>query len=143
MADTLYPYWGPPEVIHAEFPVEFVLKGCPPDLKAQMLLCMQWSKEDSDEWVSRNWKTEDNDELDGIEGIAPPPAVLLLANKYVPVQIRIRMRNVWWTICVTRRLVGIYSPINSLRQYGKSQRIISDSSTKTRSVAIPSSCVTY
>jgi hypothetical protein len=85
MVDTLYPYWGPPEVIHAEFPVEFVLKGCPPDLKAQMLLCMQWSKEDSDEWVSRNWKTEDNDELDGIEGIAPPPAVLLLANKYVPV----------------------------------------------------------
>lgn len=56
MIDTLYLYWGPPEVIHAEFPVDIVLKSCPPDIKAEMLRCMQWSKEDSDAWLSRNWK---------------------------------------------------------------------------------------
>jgi hypothetical protein len=85
MIDTLYPYWGPPDVIHAEFPVDIVLKNCPPDMKAGMIRCMQWSKEDSDAWVSRNWKTDNNVDLDGIEGIVPPPAVLLLATKYVPV----------------------------------------------------------
>ena len=85
MIDTLYPYWGPPEVIHAEFPVDLVLKNCPPDMKAELLRCMQWSKEDSDAWVSRNWKTENTCNLDGIEANVPPPAVLLLANKYVPV----------------------------------------------------------
>lgn len=54
-------------------------------MKAEMLRCMQWTKEDSDDWVVRNWKPENTGDLDGIEGIVPPPAVLLLANKYVPV----------------------------------------------------------
>ena len=82
MIDTVYPYWGPPDVRHAEFPADIVLKHCPPDMRAAMTRCMKWSKEDSDAWVSRNWKTGG---LDGIEGTAPSPAVLLLANKYVPV----------------------------------------------------------
>jgi hypothetical protein len=82
MIDTVYPYWGPPDVIHAEFPADIVLKNCPPDMRAEMIRCMKWSKEDSDAWVSKNWKTED---LDGVEGTVPSPAVLLLANKYVPV----------------------------------------------------------
>jgi hypothetical protein len=84
MIDTLYPYWGPPETVHAEFPVDFVLKNCPPDLKADVLRCMKWSKEDSDEWVRRNWKS-DNNKLDNIEADEPPPAVLLHATKYVPI----------------------------------------------------------
>ncbi|KAF2676479.1 hypothetical protein K458DRAFT_351727 [Lentithecium fluviatile CBS 122367] len=83
MIDTLYPYWGPPETVHAEFPVDFVLKNCPPELKADVLRCMKWSKEDSDEWVARNWKP-DSDKLQGIEADKPPHAVLLLATKYVP-----------------------------------------------------------
>ncbi|KAF2875794.1 Alpha/Beta hydrolase protein [Massariosphaeria phaeospora] len=85
LVDTMYPYWGPPDTVHAEFPVDLVLKNCPPDIKENMIRCMQWSKQDSDEWVSRNWKTDDNSGLDGIEAMVPPDAVLLHAQKYVPV----------------------------------------------------------
>jgi hypothetical protein len=88
MIDTLYPYWGPPEVIHAEFPIDVVLRNCPADMRAEMLRCMKWSKEDSDAWVISNWKTDDGAELQGVASIVPPPAVLLLASKYVPVENR-------------------------------------------------------
>ena len=84
MIDTLYPYWGPPETVHAEFPVDLVLGNCPSDMKEQILRCTQWSKQDSLEWVGRNWK-ENNDVLEGIEAEKPPPAVLLYATKYIPV----------------------------------------------------------
>jgi hypothetical protein len=53
-----------------------------------MLRCMKWSKEDSDAWVISNWKTDDGAELQGVASIVPPPAVLLLASKYVPVENR-------------------------------------------------------
>ncbi|KAK1146385.1 hypothetical protein N8T08_003172 [Aspergillus melleus] len=84
MIDTLYPYWGPPETPHAEFPVDLVLRNCPEDLRAEMIRCMQWSKEDSDEWVRRNWK-DNADELDELEAEEPPPGVLILAKGFVPV----------------------------------------------------------
>jgi hypothetical protein len=87
MLDTLFPYWGPPGTAHAQFPVDFVLKNCPAELKPHVLRCMQWSKEDSDAWAARNWKAEDGDSggLEGIEAEVPPPAVLLHATKFVPV----------------------------------------------------------
>lgn len=86
MIDTLFPYWGPPETPHAELSVDLVFKNCPPDMKAEMLRCMQYTKEDSDAWVLRNWKGGNADvELDGIEEIAPVAAVLLLGKKFVPV----------------------------------------------------------
>ena len=84
MIDTLYPYWGPPKTVHAEFPVDLVLGNCPPDMKEEILRCTQWSKQDSLEWVDRNWK--DKGEREGIEAEEPPPAVLLYANKYIPVK---------------------------------------------------------
>ncbi|KAK0508709.1 hypothetical protein JMJ35_008985 [Cladonia borealis] len=84
MIDTLYPYWGPPKTVHAEFPVDLVLGNCPPDMKEEILRCTQWSKQDSLEWVDRNWK--DKGEIEGIEAEEPPPAVLLYATKYIPVE---------------------------------------------------------
>ena len=85
MIDTLYPYWGPPGTVYAEFPVDLVLGNCPPDMKEEILRCTQWSKLDSLEWVDKNWK-EDKDKLEGIEAEEPPPAVLLYATKYIPVE---------------------------------------------------------
>ena len=87
MVDTLYPYWGPPETVHAEFPVDLVLGPCPPDMKEEILRNTQWSKIDSLEWVDKNWK-ENKDSLEGIEAEEPPPAVLLYATKYIPVDKR-------------------------------------------------------
>jgi hypothetical protein len=84
MIDTLYPYWGPPETVHAELPVELVLGACPPDMQQEMVRCMQWTKEDCDCWVSRNWK-ENKDNMDGIEAEGPPPTVFIHATKYIPV----------------------------------------------------------
>ena len=81
MIDTLYPYWGPPETVHAEFPVDLVLGNCPPAMKREILRCTQGSKQDSLEWVDRNWK--DREDLQGIEAVEPPPAVLLYATKYM------------------------------------------------------------
>lgn len=87
MVDTLYPYWGPPNTLHAEFPAELVLGHCPPDMRQEILRCMQWSMMDSPEWVSKNWRAEgSNDQLQGIEAEEPPPAVLLYATKYIPVK---------------------------------------------------------
>ena len=85
MIDTIYPYWGPPSTIHAEFPLDLVLKNCPPDLKECMVRCMQWSKLDSDGWVERNSK-EGERQLRGLEAETPPPAVLIHAKSYVPVE---------------------------------------------------------
>jgi hypothetical protein len=85
MVDTLYPWWGPPETIHAEFPAELVLGNCPPDMKEEIMRCLMWSKQDSLEWVDRNWK-KNKDMLQGIEAEPPPPAVLLHASKYIPVE---------------------------------------------------------
>lgn len=84
MIDTLYPYWGPPDTVHAEFPVEMVLGPCPPDMRQEILRCTQWSMVDSLEWVSKNWKSN-KDQLQGVEAQEPPPAVLLYATEYIPV----------------------------------------------------------
>ena len=84
MIDTLFPYWGPAETVHAEFPVDLVLGNCPPDMKEEILRCTQWSKQDTLEWVDRNWKGKEG--LEGIEAEEPPPAVLLYATKYIPVE---------------------------------------------------------
>ena len=84
MIDTVYPYRGSRETVHAEFPVDLVLGNCPPDMKEEILRCTQWSKQDSLEWVDRNWK--DKKGLEGIEAEEPPPAVLLYAQKYIPVE---------------------------------------------------------
>ena len=91
MIDTLYPYWGPPSTVHAEIPVELVLQGCPREMREEILRCTLWSKEDSAEWVRRNWKDtgekkEGEGEKGGIEAEVPPPAVLLQATNYVPVK---------------------------------------------------------
>ena len=85
MIDTLYPYWGPPETVHAKFLVDLVLKNCPPQMREQLLRCSRWSKHDSLEWVSKNWQ-ENKDQLEGIEAQEPPPAVLLHAANCIPVE---------------------------------------------------------
>ncbi|KAI1773171.1 hypothetical protein F4818DRAFT_443528 [Hypoxylon cercidicola] len=82
MIDTLYPYWGPPGTVHADVPVDLILGSCPPDMKEEISRCMQWANEDCPDWVSRNWK--DNDQLDGIEAEEPPPTVFIHATKYIP-----------------------------------------------------------
>ncbi|KAK5997936.1 putative thioesterase TR09-like protein [Cladobotryum mycophilum] len=84
MIDTLYPYWGPPGTVHADFPVNLLLGPCPPEMKEEILRCTQWTMEDSLEWVDRNWKAN-KDQLEGIEAMEPPPAVHLFATKYIPV----------------------------------------------------------
>ena len=84
MIDTLYPYWGPPETVHADFPVDLVFESCPPDMKEEMVRCMRWTKEDCLDWVSRNW-IENKDQLDGIEAEEPPPTVFIHATRYIPV----------------------------------------------------------
>ncbi|KAM7210838.1 Alpha/Beta hydrolase fold [Rhypophila decipiens] len=84
MIDTLYPYWGPPETVHAEIPVEMVLGPVAPDMREQILRIMEWTKADSLEWVVRNWKAN-KDALEGVEAQEPPPTVLLHATEYIPV----------------------------------------------------------
>ncbi|KAM7190947.1 Alpha/Beta hydrolase fold [Rhypophila sp. PSN 637] len=84
MIDTLYPYWGPPETVHAEIPVEMVLGPVAPDIREQILRIMEWTKADSLEWVVRNWKAN-KDALEGVEAQEPPPTVLLHATEYIPV----------------------------------------------------------
>ncbi|EMD97895.1 hypothetical protein COCC4DRAFT_200698 [Bipolaris maydis ATCC 48331] len=82
LIDTMYPYWGPPETVHADVSIDLVLKNIPSDLKESMLRCMDWSKEDCDEWVLRNWKG-DIDQLGEVESEEPAPAVLIHANKLI------------------------------------------------------------
>ncbi|KEY68601.1 hypothetical protein S7711_05783 [Stachybotrys chartarum IBT 7711] len=84
MIDTLYPYWGPPENRHAEFPVDLVLGPCPQDMREEILRCTQWSKEDCEDWVARNWKAG-SDDLGDIEATQPPPTIRLHAAQYIPV----------------------------------------------------------
>ena len=84
MLDTLYPYWGPPEIVHAELPVDVVFGSYPPDMQEEMVRCMQWTMQDCLEWVLRNWK-EDKDHLGEIEAVEPPPTVFIHATKYIPV----------------------------------------------------------
>jgi hypothetical protein len=84
MIDTLFPYWGPPGTVHADMPVDLVLGPCPPDMREQMMRCMEWTKEDCTDWMARNLK-EDKDKLDGIEADEPPPAVFIHATEYIPI----------------------------------------------------------
>lgn len=85
MIDTLFPYWGPPGTVHAALSVDFVLGSCPPDMKSEMLRCMQWTKEDCTDWASRNWKGNGS-QLSGIEAKEPPPTVFIHATEYIPLQ---------------------------------------------------------
>lgn len=84
LIDTLYPYWGPEGTSHADIPVDVLLGPCPPDMKDQILRCAEWSRLDCNEWVARNWKGNE-DSLEGVEALEPPPAVRIHATKYVPV----------------------------------------------------------
>lgn len=84
MIDTLYPYWGPPGTVHADFPRDLVLGSCPPDMKEEIVRCMQWTKEDCVDWVARNWRGN-KDKLDDIEAEEPPPTVFVHATEYLPV----------------------------------------------------------
>ncbi|KAF2730698.1 hypothetical protein EJ04DRAFT_444523 [Polyplosphaeria fusca] len=83
MVDTLYPYWGPPETVHADLSADVVLGACPPDMREEMVRCMKWTKEDCHDWTLRNWK-ENKDQLDGIEAEEPPPTVFIHATEYIP-----------------------------------------------------------
>ncbi|KAK4213196.1 Alpha/Beta hydrolase protein [Rhypophila decipiens] len=94
MIDTLYPYWGPPDTVHAEMPVDILVgssAGGDSDTEAEarnkILRMMDWMNKDSLAWGLQNSKSNlllrpDKADEDQQQ---PPPAVLLYATKYIPI----------------------------------------------------------
>ncbi|KAM7211383.1 Alpha/Beta hydrolase protein [Rhypophila decipiens] len=99
MIDTLYPYWGPPDTVHAEMPVDILVGSAgggsdtEAEARSKILRMMDWMNKDSLAWGLQNSRSSlylrpDKAEKDQVEDQEqPPPAVLLYATKYIPIAV--------------------------------------------------------